>query len=370
MELDFELNKYDLIRKHRVISGQKYNFGFWTIVLLIACSVAQFLFLWFSDVLFGLPRLDPPLSRLVLIGIVVYSTMVLVRYYKRTNFPPLNVVMNFQSEFVYERSGNTEYQKAYACFDQVEEDAGYFVLRHAGNAMVIPKRVLNAEQQRWFSAELPRLIRESSETAVPFYQQSFGQDEGKALEFQWSEEDLEQMGRASFTVCKPGKGIVPASKKSSKALGRRVVVRWIMGLVALVIVTYSAVEMNLLWLPTLVFATGFVALNEVSYIQRNRYRRLLSQSLLGKKSGVLVTSEEVWIGQPRIVNRHVLSDIVNVCFSDYFVALQSNDQLMYVVPKRAIGGEEMVRQFLANVQGAIGAVDRVETGNPYQPPTL
>lgn len=370
VHLEFELSKKDVIKKHQAVSGQKVRYGLWAMVLLIVCSFFQILFVLFSEPLFGFPE-SSILSKLPLLFVIVFiNAIVILRYIKRLNFPPLKVSLDFRDDYIHEQSGNTEYQKAYSCFDGVEEESGYIVIRHPGNAMVIPKRCLNGEQCRWLTEELPRRIQGASEISVPFYQQSFGKNEEKSIQYQWGEEDFEEMGRATFLLYKSGAALSPSENKSSKVVSARVSVRWIMSILAFIVILYSVLDMNLVGLPMIVFCVGFIVLNELAHVQQAAARRSQTQGLLGSKSGVLVSEEEVWIGQPQIVNRHRLSDIVNVYHSDYFVALQSNDRLLYLVPKRAIGGDEKVRLFLANVQGAITSVERLETGNPYQPPTL
>lgn len=370
MELEFELRPKDLLKKHKAISKQNIRFGFWAIVLLVVCSLVQAIFLWFCDVMFGMPKPEPIIQFMVLVGLVTFNFFVVIRYRRMARFPSLNTRIEFHDEYIYERAKNTEYQKAYACLDQVEEEKDYFILRHPGNLIVIPKRVLNEEQRRWIVEELPGRISNTPETTVPFYEQSFDQNREDSFHFEWREEDFANLNVTAFTPYDSGTALKLVEKKKQVVLSARLVMRLIFIPVAAILILYSILESSLLFSPAIVFLVGFLLLNELSYMQQERAKRLQTEALVGRKSEFFVSSQEVWIGQPSIVNRHALSDIVSLCYSDYFVALQSQDRLLYILPKRAIGSDERVIEFLENVHSSLRGLEPVETGNPYQSPTL
>ncbi len=361
MRLEFDFNQKDCLKRYQLLSNTRIRISQWLIVLLILCSMIQILLMWRELIWMQFLILST--------GVLIFNAYVFARVFRRRRFPPYHCDIEFRDGYLYEKSNETEYQKAYAYLEGVEEDRDYLLIRHPGNVVLLPKRVIDSTQRDWLLNELTRRVATAPEIVVPFYEESFHQNKNDTFQFTWNQDDLKHMNAERFVPYDPRETLEASGKPRNVVVSRRFLTG-LMFIPALGLLFSCIVKSSVLPLPLSVFLFGLVILNELAYSRQNRTRRMQTNRLMGMETEFYVSKDSVWIGEPGVVNRHALSDIVRVYYGDYFVALQSHESLLYILPKRAIGGQDRVLRFLSEVSNAVTAKERIETGNPYQSPTL
>lgn len=361
MQLEFEFTQKDCLKRHLLLTGARFRISQCLIALLLTCSSAQIYLIW--------QELNARQFWILFTIIALFNVYILFRVFRARRLPPYRCQLDFRDSYMYEKSNETEYQKAYSFLREVVEERNYILIHHPGNVVLIPKRVLDPTQLDWIRNELRNRIANAKPIAVPFYEESFQENKESAFGFRWEQEDLKHLEVERFTPYEPGEAIQPTEKGRNIVIGRQ-------ALAALMLFpgcgTLISAWMNssLLPVPLGVFILGMVALHELAYFRQNRGRRKQADHLLGSETEFYVSADAVWIGEGDVVNRHSLKDIVRVFFGRHFVALQSHERLLYVLPTRAIGDRQSVQRFLDEVSRTLAKSERIETGNPYQPPTL
>ena len=344
--------------------------------LTIVCLMPSLLMVWISGSTISLLAFA---TLILVVAVLSFASAVREEPYRDKH----DHVLTLTETSKYETNSHSEFETDWRHFDEFRETDAEFIFRKLERYTVIPKRVVPAENLAEFQNYAAKVndALDDSALPVPLFDRLFSPSpENTPYRFAYQPEDL------SNALADPLR-IVGEEEKPGINKGTRLGFVWLALFVALMIYFILVPPNQVPWvgpwdLPQLLLLLAAIALPFFLIRLLNAWFRSRSKkqtNSVPREQNLMRLMPNGWaIGSPHSVLFYDWRDIDAFYQNRFCIGFKTFNDLIQIIPKRIFADANAAQSFLNQAialrreyqRGFEEPVMAVESGNPYQPPTI